>query len=161
MKIPGKACMKYLQRTCGSRRDRDAEKDLWKHLVSRGLDRKMAKKALSHAIKNGLLDRKIPRRHDRFEKILWEFLLWFCGRDEKLARQTLAEIKNHGLGELQLFTLCDELNDFLRIKRRRRAKENWQKALRSKNQKADRALEDKIRQYSQESKKANVALGFP
>jgi len=60
-----------------------------------------------------------------------------------------------------LFTLCDELNDFLRIKRRRRAKENWQKALRSKNQKADRALEDKIRQYSQESKKANVALGFP
>lgn len=160
MEIPGKACMKYLRRTAGSRRDRDAEKDLWKHLVSRGLDRKMAKKALSHAINNGLLDRKILRRRDRFEEALREFFLWFYGGNEKLARQTPANIKNRGLGELELFTLSDELNDFLRIKRRRRAKENWQKALRSKNQKAGMALEDKIRQYSQESKKANAALGF-
>jgi hypothetical protein len=161
MKVPGKACMKYLRRTAGSRRDSVGEKHLREYLVSHsGLDKKTAKKALAHAINNGLLDRKIPRRRDRFEETLREFFLWFYGGNEKLARQTLAEIKNRGLGELQLFILCDDLRDFLRTKRRRSAKKNWQKALRSKNQKADRALEDKIRQYSQESKKANVALGF-
>jgi hypothetical protein len=34
MKVSGKACMKYLKRSCGSRRDRDAEQQLEAWLVS-------------------------------------------------------------------------------------------------------------------------------
>jgi len=195
MKVPGKACKKYIRRSSHYRWDKLAEQQFkawlvpdWMKAAVRLVDeiglsrassqlgipverlydwvervkfnKEWAKNALAHAKEGGWLDRKVPQRPERFEKKLREFLLSRCDGNEKLAKQALAIIKNRGLGTFEMFTIADEMKDWERTKRRDSAKKNWDKALASKKQKANGALEDEIRQYSQERKKANAALGF-
>jgi hypothetical protein len=146
-KVSPKACMKYIRRSSLTRPDPQAEQQALEFLLryhrNSGQTEKdaqeLAEKGLAHAKEGGWLERKIsiPQRADRFEKKLRKFFLWRCGGNEKEAKKAFSIFKHRGVGEYELFTVCEEMKDWQRTERRPGAKENWH----------DKPLEEDIANY--------------
>jgi hypothetical protein len=93
---------------------------------------------------------------------------------EGWAKKTIAQIKCRGLDSLQLLMVSDVFDEwwngewkidkrrFVRLKGEihRRAKQNSQKGVESKKQKASKRETEALSRYIEECKKANAPLGF-
>jgi hypothetical protein len=65
---------------------------------------------------------------------LREFLMDLYARDEKQVKKAMSLITGRGLGELEMFTLCDLFEEWWAKEKRKRAgaTKNWKKALEAK-----------------------------
>jgi hypothetical protein len=52
------------------------------------------------------------KRNARKDKKLWEFLLYRYKRDKGLAKKAMSIIKGRGLGELEMFIIADEFDEW-------------------------------------------------
>jgi hypothetical protein len=123
MPVPGKVCLPYVT-------------------GHRQLPGKTGKKTWLHK------HSKKKFRPKRADKKLFEFLMYFYGGNESLAKKAMAQIKGRGLGELAMFIIADEFDEWWKGEwkyvneggqwvakrqkkgeRHRRAGKNWKKAL--------------------------------
>jgi len=118
----------------------------------------LAKKGLAHAKDFGWFERKVPQRRRRFEKNLPEFFLWRCGGDDKQAKKELSIFKRRGVRAHKLFPVADELNYWLRMKRKRSARKNLKKANKAKRQKAQLKRQREKQRKQEEKRRENERI---
>jgi len=79
---------------------------------------------------------------------------------EAWAQKAFAQIKGRGLGEMEMITICDLLEEWWAKEKKKRAKKNWKKALEAIGQNENAALEAKIASYQEKCRKDKALLGF-
>jgi hypothetical protein len=99
-------------------------------------------------------------RRARANERLFEFLFDFYAGNEALAKKAFAQINGRGLGELEMFTICDLIEEWWAKEKPKRAKQNWEKALKKIEQQKDAALLVVIDSYIEKHHKDNEALRF-
>jgi hypothetical protein len=99
-------------------------------------------------------------RRIRADEKLFEFLFSFYAGNESLAKKAFVQIKGRGLGELEMFIICDLLEEWWAAEKPKRAKQNWGKALKTIARNKDAALASVIDSYIGKSRKDNEELGF-
>jgi hypothetical protein len=140
MKVPGKVCARYVTRS--EKRKARKDKKLFEFLMAYTKPSRAERKHYEF-----VTGRKAPKPLTEKEREAW-------------AKKAFAQIKGRGLGELEMFTICDLLEEWWAEEKKKRAKENWGKALETIEQKKDAALQGAIDSYAEKCRKDNASLGF-
>lgn len=109
MPVPGKLCVPYITRSV--KRKERAEKRLLEFLRAYSKPSRAERKEYEF-----LTGRKAPPPLPEKEREAW-------------VREFFARIKGRGLGELEMFIICDLLEEWWAQEKKKRAGKNWKKAL--------------------------------
>jgi hypothetical protein len=141
MTVPGKVCSRYVTRYWKERRARGRKK-LFEFLMAYAKPSPEERKHYEF-----MTGRKAPKPLTKKEREAW-------------AKKMLAQIEGRGLPTPFMFMFCDLLEEWWAKEKKKRAKQNWKKALKTIERKKDAALMAAIASFEEQGRKDNEALGF-